>query len=533
MKDFFDEEYEKQQEKAQAEQQDLQNKMRDWYASGTPTGGAEQKNASRSPWYIVLICVALVLTFVFGWVMCGLLGGARSQEEKLLSTVMSYLENEYYKEITDAQMQQAVAAAGTAMLQTAGDRFSQLMAPQDFYEYVKQVDNNRDYTDANGYFGISVSHYGVGMYVAEVATDGSCYGILQSGDILLKFTEMKDKFGHNVSVDGLGEFSEMVIADYDTDVVDAVFAATHSANFVYLRGGDVFDSGVIRRGGVGFLPSNEKSKYKFVEYYFDAEHNNISTTNQNNAKHNTFELRALSNLPKDAGYVRISQFMYYVQGQNDEVTAYQEFYEVMKQFRDLGLKRLVLDLKGNPGGRVDVVCNIASMLVTADKLTASQSASVTKGSKLKITSLVPRKAAVEDTYCSSSYYQYFSSPTAKCDIVVWTDGGSASASELLTGALTDYATGFQIGTRTYGKGIAQRIVPLKYTGAVTPIEGDNTTEYYWAIYYTYAAYYSPLGVNIHGTGYAPTEGYDNITEYGNKNSANTLWGATYRYWAGA
>ena len=536
MKDFFDEEYEKQQQQRAKTEQDIQDKMKEWYSSGTPTGSAAANSAkpSRSPWYIVLVCIALVLAIVFGWVLCSIFGGARSKEESLLSTVMSYLEKEYYHEITDAEMQKAVAAAGTAMLQSAGDQFCQLMSPQDLYDYMMQVDNTPGYTGYDGYFGISVAHYGVGLYVSSVATDSSCYGILQTGDVLLKFTDMKDADGNPVIVDGMGEFSEMVVVNHDWNVVDAVFAATQSANMVYLRDGEVHETGVIERGAVGFLPSSEKSDFQFIEYYFDDTHNNISTHNLNRAQHNTYELRGLSNLPSGTGYIRITQFMYYMNNVDTEVTAYQEFYQVMQIFRQLGLKRLVLDLKGNPGGRVDVVCSIAGLLVTEAKLTAAQQNSVTGKNGLLLTSLVPRKQSkTETTYVKSSYSSYFETPSAgdKCDIVIWTDEGSASASELLTGALRDYDTGFQIGTRTYGKGIAQRIVALQnYTGPITPVEGDNTHEYYWAIYYTFAEYYSPLGTNIHGKGYTPAVGYGNITDYGSKTSPNTLWGATYQYW---
>ena len=527
MKDFFDEEYEKQQEKNNAEE-DMQNRMKDWYSSGAATT-REPEPSTRSPWYFALIVVALVLAIVLGWVLCSIF--SNSSEASLLANVMKFMDENYYKEISDAEMQKAIAAAGTAMLQSAGDQFCQLMTPQDLYDYVMQVDNNTVLVSPNGYFGISVSHYGIGLYVTSISTDGSCYGIFKTGDIILKFKEMKTKSGTPVKVDA-GEFSEMTISDYDWDVVDEVFAQTYSAKFVYLRSGELYETEVIKRGNVGFPMGDAKSKYKFIEYYFDNDHNNISVQRQNNASYSTYQLRGLENLPKNTGYIRISQFMYYMDDINTEVTAFKEFLEVMQIFRQLNLKRLVLDLKGNPGGRVDVVCNIASLLITDAKLTSAQKSQVAGGGKgLKITYLVPRKGKAEVTYCESHYDDYFGVPTEKCDIVIWTDSGSASASELLTGALTDYATGFQIGSRTYGKGIAQSIKVLKnYSGAITPIEGDNTRNYYWAIYYTYAEYFSPLGINIHGKGYSPQEGYNNITDYGSKTEPSTLWGATYKYW---
>ena len=529
MKDFFDEEYEK---KQQAEQ-DMQDKMKDWYAAGAPQGGSSQPtNPAKSPLYIAIIAIMLVLAIIFGWVLCSIFSSSGSSEDKLLSDVMDFMEKNYYLEITDAAKIQAIADAGTAMLQSAGDKFCQLMSPQQYYEYTKQFENTATSSDYDEYFGISVSHYGtIGLYVSEVSVDGSCYGILKTGDIVLKLTDMKDKTGAPVSVDGIGEFSELVISKYDFEIFDTLFAKTYSANFVFLRDGELCNSGIIERGGIGFWPSNVKNEFQFIEYYFDQLNNNISTRNQNKSQHNTYELRGLENLPANTGYVRISQFMYYYNSLGKLITAYDEFVEVMDIFRELGLKRLVLDLKGNPGGIVTAATSIAGMLATSDKLTAAEKSKVTKGNKLLVTSLIARNAKDSEKYYSdSTYYNYFSPISDKCDIVIWTDGNSASASELLTGALRDYGTAFQIGSRTYGKGIAQRIKELPYVGKVTPVPGDKTQEYPWAIYFTVAAYYPPLSENIHGKGYTPLDGYNNILDYGSKTGANTLWGATYRYW---
>ncbi|MGN1041033.1 MAG: S41 family peptidase, partial [Candidatus Fimimonas sp.] len=178
-----------------------------------------------------------------------------------------------------------------------------------------------------------------------------------------------------------------------------------------------------------------------------------------------------------------------------------------------------------PGGLVDAVCDIAGMLVCDQKLSDSQKSQVTRGSQLLITSLVDRNDNKQVSYRTSFYNNYFDAPAQNgvCDIVVWTDGNSASASELLTGALRDYGTGFQIGSKTYGKGIAQTYEPLPYTGQIVKTDGTLGTGH-WAIYYTFAAYYSPLGENIHGTGYTPTEGYDGIDDYA------TLWQKTLQYW---
>ena len=73
-------------------------------------------------------------------------------------------------------------------------------------------------------------------------------------------------------------------------------------------------------------------------------------------------------------------------------------------------------------------------------------------------------------------------------IVVLVDGSSASASEILAGAIKDHNKGTLIGTTTFGKGIVQKLISLS----------DGT-----AVKITVSKYYTPNGVNIHGTGIEP------------------------------
>ncbi len=576
--DFFDEEFEKvkQEEQKKVAEEKRRQAMDDWYNySNSPNGTGAKSNVKETskPWYVALICVALVVAIALGWVLCAIFGGSgninskkeqqrymqtvvnavcevlsKGQDEKItlsqqqlneifatasnatdsgqlyneaiMSSVFDYLRTVYYKDISETQWQQAVATAGNALIQSAGDRFCQLMTPQDYYNFVNQV-SNTSIVGGVDYFGVSYSFSaGLGLYVSDVVTDSSCYGILQPGDIVLKLSDIVYSDAlvaqNNFTLEKL---DEIVLADYDSDTVTKYMAVIKGANFRYLRDGDVRDSGVIYRGKVG-LNVDSNYDYQFIEFYFNNTVNNISMPKHR--ENNTYDLRFLSKLPADTGYVRITEFMYYMDGAS-RVTVADEFTEVMDIFKTLGKKRLVLDLKGNPGGLVDAVSTIAGMLVSDAKLTNVQQTQVTRGNQLLITSLQPKDGPAEKTYRPSTYSKYFADPKDKCDIVVWTDGNSASASELLTGALRDYGTGFQIGNKTYGKGIAQTYEPLPYTGSVVTTNGV-VEQGHWAIYYTFAAYYSPLGDNIHGKGYTPMDGYNNIDDY------QTLWEKTYLYW---
>ena len=81
-----------------------------------------------------------------------------------------------------------------------------------------------------------------------------------------------------------------------------------------------------------------------------------------------------------------------------------------------------------------------------------------------------------------------------------------------------------MGVTTYGKGIAQICLPLNdYVGEITTTSGAKSTGH-WAIYYTIASYYSPLGNNIHGIGYTPNTKYNNLDTY------DKLWARTVEYY---
>ena len=126
------------------------------------------------------------------------------------------------------------------------------------------------------------------------------------------------------------------------------------------------------------------------------------------------------------------------------------FTELKKQ----GMKRLVLDLRGNGGGMMSEAVNIVSLFVP-------------KGSVV-----VTSKGR---TPLSDASYKTSTEPLdMEIPIVVLVDSSSASASEIVSGALQDYDRATIIGTRTYGKGLVQSIRPLPYNGQLKV----TTSKYY-------------------------------------------------------
>ncbi|MBQ7834077.1 MAG: S41 family peptidase [Lachnospiraceae bacterium] len=148
----------------------------------------------------------------------------------------------------------------------------------------------------------------------------------------------------------------------------------------------------------------------------------------------------------------------------DDVTTSQ-FMEAMDQMENDGAKGLILDVRGNPGGSLTTVVEICQLLLPEGMIVYT-----------------------EDKYGERN--EYFSDGTNefKLPLVLLIDGSSASASEILAGAIKDYELGTLVGTTTYGKGIVQKIFSYE-DGSAAKI--------------TVSKYYTPNGYNIHGVGIAP------------------------------
>lgn len=158
----------------------------------------------------------------------------------------------------------------------------------------------------------------------------------------------------------------------------------------------------------------------------------------------------------DVGYIQITEF--------DEVTT-DQFKEALAVIKGSHAKGLILDLRSNPGGSLPVVVDIARLIL-------------------------PRGLVVytEDKNGKRDEYNCDGKNELDIPLVVLVNGNSASASEILAGAIKDYNKGTLIGTTTFGKGIVQRVQQLT----------DGT-----AVKLTISSYYTPNGNNIHGIGIEP------------------------------
>lgn len=164
----------------------------------------------------------------------------------------------------------------------------------------------------------------------------------------------------------------------------------------------------------------------------------------------------ISNTIKDLGYIGITQF-------NDNT--YDEFTKALNNLKEKNVKGLIIDLRGNPGGTVDSVEKIANELLPEGTIVSAKN----------------RDGQVVFDYKSDK--EYVNLPMA-----VLINGGSASASEILAGAIRDFKMGTLIGEKSFGKGIVQSVFPFP--------DGSG-------LKITTSEYFTPSGENIHKKGIKP------------------------------
>ena len=166
-------------------------------------------------------------------------------------------------------------------------------------------------------------------------------------------------------------------------------------------------------------------------------------------------------LDKGYGYVRVTQF----QERTDEDL--EKAVDKIAKQNGGKLEGLVLDLRNNPGGLLTQAVRVSDMFLDAGMIVYTDG---------RLESQKQR------------YYAHKRKSRVECPMVVLVNGGSASAAEIVAGALQDHRRALVLGTQTFGKGSVQTILPL----------GDNS-----ALRLTTARYYTPRGRSIQATGITP------------------------------
>ncbi len=167
---------------------------------------------------------------------------------------------------------------------------------------------------------------------------------------------------------------------------------------------------------------------------------------------------------------------------NFNANVYDLFLAAIRNFIGSGLKKLVIDLRGNPGGYLDEAINMASWFIPEGKVVVTEDYG---------------DIAKPDHHLSKGYDGF----PRDAKIVILVDKGSASASEIFAGALSEYKIATLVGEQTFGKGSVQELVPITKDTALKV---------------TIAKWLTPNGISISEHGLTPdivVKSKDSTTDY--------------------
>lgn len=180
-----------------------------------------------------------------------------------------------------------------------------------------------------------------------------------------------------------------------------------------------------------------------------------------------YSVEASTMLNDKVGYIIVSRFA---------ETTNKEMISALEKLKGLGMKQLILDLRPNPGGYLDQAVKMTDLFLDADA----------KGAPRKVVYTQSRR-----TEFNEEYFAYTNSEYEKIPLIILLSNGSASASEIVSGAIQDWDRGLIVGETSFGKGLVQKQFPLS----------DGS-----ALRLTISRYYTPSGRLIQRS-------YDNKDKY--------------------
>ena len=336
------------------------------------------------------------------------------------------------------------------------EKYAKLTEQSDFInsETLSKIDQLEKYIKAYYYEDVDDEDLENGLYYGIMNGVGDPYTVYYSPEAYKDMTA-----SWNGNYEGVGAYLRM-----DTEVGYATIES-------FIEGGSAKECGELNVGdyvvAVDGIEMYGKTLNEVVSYIRGEEGTFVTLTVEgvDGKKDVTLERRKIDTptieySEKENGiwYIKITEF--------DAITTSQ-FEEAINAARSADMKGLIIDLRGNPGGNLDVVVDICREILPKGLIVYT-----------------------EDKYGNRNEYSCDGKHEIDVPMVVLIDGGSASASEIMAGAIKDYGVGTLIGTTTYGKGIVQSILPL----------GDGS-----AIKITTSKYFTPNGNNIHKIGIEPDE----------------------------
>ena len=375
-------------------------------------------------------------------------------EIRALIQVKNRIQREYYEQLTDEQFYDAVFGGINNLL----DDYSGYLSPDEYFNVIMRATGKQ--------IGIGVSFYANAtgddaLKIVQVTGNSPAERLgLLAGERIVGYGANENELQTANSYDAFVDF----ISDYEEGETFClrILSASEQERNVTIARESYLASYVTYR--------TNNTAYRFVD--------------GQNLKKTTYG-QPLETLDSQTAYIRLTGF---------NGKAAEEFALAMTAFRDDGMKNLVLDLRGNGGGYLDTMLEIASYL-GKDAPYGAVAAIADYGEKRENFSIK-----------SSLYTHYFQTDSRVC---VLADSGTASASECLIGFMCDYGTisygdiclsqrGDQV--RTYGKGIMQTTYPLLFAnGGAIKI---TTAKILWPV----------SGNCIHGRGVLVSDGTLQVAE---------------------
>lgn len=352
------------------------------------------------------------------------------------------------RRVIDNQTQVQVQTEGTP---------SQAQEPVNFENVTKKLEQIQDIIDKKYLFEekIDTSEEEAGIYQGFLSGLNDPYAVYYTPDELTSFLDET-----NGSYCGIGALVSQNVQTGVSTIV-RVFEGSPAEEAGILPGDALYKVDGIEVIGMdlsllvnNYVKGEEGSQLTITIYRENSgEYKDITLTRR------PIDVQTVSGkmLDEEIGYISVVEF--------DRVTA-DQFKSKIEELQGEGMKRLIIDLRNNPGGEVTTVVSMADYILK-------------DGGRILT---VANKKGTEETYDAEDGH------SLEIPMVVLVNGNSASASEVFTGAMKDYGVATIVGTKTFGKGIVQTLMPLSDGSAI-----KLTTDHY----------YTPNGNDIHGKGIEP------------------------------
>ena len=463
-------------------------------ANGAPAPA--KKSSFMTKWFPILLAVFMLVFGFFGGMLYSNL--SKSEAGRVMDWMIETIrENSlYYEDLSDAELEEIIAAMGTqGAYYMTGDDYAELLSPNSFYQLLLEMEGMssggvaieiwQDYgadgkpvyaNDPAGNLTVLTKNIFVSqVYDYEIPTEDEARdGYIAPTDYSAQ--KQLKRFDRFVALEIDGEWVDFWNESYSkfwSAFTSFPLNQTFRAKVVRVQDNGDGTADYPRVEGTGEIDTSDQNTVivelrneNYIPRYvtaYDAESPEMAGVG----------------LPEDVLYLDFKSFM----GRSDE-----QFEQIMQTFRTEGKSKLILDLRYNGGGLLDILETLGSYLVRDPD--NPDAANVLVGSQK-----FRNKSDIEYR-TKHNYY----ADTGITGIVVLANGNTASASEALIGAMDSYGTltGY-VGTKSYGKGIMQQYFYFKQM------------QISFALKLTTAQLYLPDGRTIHGVGFIPAGTADRET----------------------